>query len=222
MNPSPFAAPIPTLSIRACVQDIIEERVPMRIPVYDGDGKPIGTLEPFTKSSIDNWPLLEAITRWRNKSDRFFFTHFEPNTHRTRAWLNETVLADDSRLLFIIRTQSRAIGQLGFKGLCAEEAQLDNLIRGEIGGHPRLIYYSEVALLRWLFETFALAQVIALIRMDNVAAQALHGSLGFESCGLIALENSRQQAAGSEPQGNASLARKLALTRSRFEKLRIV
>lgn len=206
------------------ISDIIEGRAALSIPLRGEAGEPLGQLVPLTRRALTEDKLLESMTRWRNRAARFFMTQFEATPERTRAWLSETVLADRSRLLFLVESPTKLIGHYGFKNLTAESAELDNLIRGEAGGHPKLIYYAEVALLRWLFRTFRLARIHAHVLADNNAVLELHRSVGFVDEELIPLR--RMGSAGfvtleygvpGSVSPDGIYCRKIVLHRGRFE-----
>lgn len=65
--------------------------------------------------------------------------------NRHSAVLGKTILSEVNQV-FEVFTPSRSELDLQLGS-----TQLDNLIRGERGGHPRLIYYSKIALLKWIF-----------------------------------------------------------------------
>lgn len=170
---------------------VIQEQLPLRIDILDTQEKIIGYLEPLAVSVLQNDEVLHALTQWRNQSQQFFLTQFSATFERTKNWLVNTVFRDCSRLLFLIHSTSKLIGQYGFKNLSPDSVELDNLIRGEIGGHPRLIYYAETALVRWLFETFTLESIYAVVLVKNAMAINLHHEIGFRNIENIPLYETR-------------------------------
>ena len=167
----------------------------LRLDVFGPDGESEGYLTPLTVAQAGDDELVSQLTRWRNRARGSFLTQFEPTPERTRRWLLETVLPDPARMLFLIHSSSRLVGQVGFKGLREATAELDNLIRGEIGGGPRLMLDAEVTLIRWMFETFGLESVEAVVLSGNVRPLALHDRIGFERIETVPLA---RRARGSE------------------------
>lgn len=204
--------------------EIVDGRVVCEIPLTDESGAVIGKLEPLTLGHVDSDELVDSMTRWRNRASRFFMTQFEATPERTRAWLSDTILIDQSRLLCLIHSSQKVIGHYGFKNLTADSAELDNLVRGEPGGHPKLIYHAEIGLIRWLFSSFAISRIYAHVLADNNAVLDLHRSIGFvnealipltriESSGLVTLEYGSP--GGTSP--DRLYCQKIVLHRSRFE-----
>jgi hypothetical protein len=162
------------------IRSITNEREAIRIDILDGQGDVIGFLSPITKSVLSNEKIIERMTKWRNAARKYFLTQFTANCARTRDWLENIVLKDDTRLLFLIHSGGKHVGQHGFKGLSTHSAELDNLVRGEMGGHPRLVYYAEAALVNWVFEIFNIEIISAFVLSNNFLARKLHESFGFK------------------------------------------
>src|SRR5258706_2471726 len=172
----------------AFIKDIITERTGFNIGIANDANEPIGTLKPITNSVLNDAEIIERLTKWRNQTKKYFLTQFNATEERTKKWLREVVLQDYSRLLFLIYSPARLIGQCGFKDLSAATVEIDNLIRGEIGGDHRLIYYSEKALIRWLFHSFDIERVFGIVLADNLLALNIHDSVGFRQTEFIPLQ----------------------------------
>jgi hypothetical protein len=162
------------------VSEILEGREAVRIDILDDEASLIGRLHPVTRAVLADDELIQKLTHWRNVASRYFFTQFTATCDRTRDWLEKVVLNDSSRLLFIIHSKTGPVGQYGFKGLSHDSVELDNLIRGEMGGHPRLIHYAEIALVDWIFDVFELNRIRAFTLSDNHFVLNLHKSVGFK------------------------------------------
>jgi len=170
------------------ISDIIHEKVRINNEIRDSQDSYIGRLAPITLSVLDNAEIIWRLTKWRNQASRYFLTQFNATTERTKRWLEEVVLKDHSRLMFLIYSPTKLIGQYGFKGLAVDSVEIDNLIRGEIGGHPELIYYAEIALIKWLFATFRIKRIYGFVLADNFIVLHLHQSVGFRHTDLIPLQ----------------------------------
>jgi RimJ/RimL family protein N-acetyltransferase len=132
-------------------------------------------------NDVHNEFYIESLTNWRKRYMKYFLTQFETSINRTRAWLTNTVIPSSNRLLFLIFDENkRLIGNIGLANIEDNKCELDNLIRGERGGHPRLIYYSEIALLKWIFFEKSLNFVNLHVFSNNLPTLKLHTSVGFK------------------------------------------
>lgn len=163
------------------VAAIIEGKEPLVIPILDNQDAEIGTLRPITKEQLHAGDVIEKMTKWRNQYKAFFLSQFTATPDRTRQWLEKTVLANPSQLLFLIYHGETLIGQYGFKDLDGESAFLDNLLRGERGGHPMLMKYAVSALAGWLFDAMQVKMVYGYTFANNAMALKLNRDAGF-SC----------------------------------------
>jgi len=157
---------------------IINNEAVLSIPVHATTGAVIGVMSAISQATVADNHLVEAFTRWRAHYRHFFLTQFTPTPDRTRNWLR-TILDDDRRMLFTIYVEQRPVGHYGFKTLTTEDAELDNLLRGERGGPPALMGRTVFTLSRWLFDTIGIRTVVGHILADNHLALKLHTTLGF-------------------------------------------
>jgi hypothetical protein len=165
--------------VRSC-----KERAPAdgvaSIPIRDEVGELLGSLTAVRQSEADDLALCESLTRWRQMFRKYFLTQFEPTPDRTQRWLQNVVLPDDTRILFLIRDETlRPVGNFGVCGISETCAELDNLIRGERGGHVRLIFYAEVNLLAWCFTQLNVSHMCLHVFQTNSRTISLHDSVGF-------------------------------------------
>ena len=72
------------------------------------------------------------------------------------------------------------IGHIGLKNISSSKAELDNIIRGESGGHHDLIYFSQKKLLQWAFKYLKVKFVVAQIMSNNLIAHSFHQRFGFK------------------------------------------
>lgn len=153
------------------------------IKIYDDQQNLIGCLSLIKGSSLENDYIVESLTSWRNKYMKFFLSQFTATTERTRDWLKNTVIASDNRLLFLIYdNDENLIGNFGVANISRSVCELDNLIRGNKGGHSRLIFYSEVALLHWIFNENNVKNVNLHVFSNNHLTLRLHREVGFQVC----------------------------------------
>lgn len=150
------------------------------IPIISDKKVIIGFLKPIDAKLSDNEEVTASLTRWRQMFMRYFLTQFEAMNERTKSWLNNVVIKDDSRLLFLITDETnRSIGNFGICNITSDGAELDNLIRGERGGHPKIIFFSEVSLINWMYKTLGVNSIYLHVFSNNSRTILLHESVGF-------------------------------------------
>jgi hypothetical protein len=149
------------------------------INVRDPAGAIVGSLTPINTASLDDLPLMESITRWRIENAAAFATRFAATADRTRAWLRDTVLPADDRVLFLVRHGGRPIGHMGFRDLTVDTFQGDNLVRGERGGGPFFMRHAGWAFQAWAMQCFRVRQCWIKILARNAGAIDFNTSLGF-------------------------------------------
>jgi RimJ/RimL family protein N-acetyltransferase len=151
------------------------------IPVYKDDSSLIGWLQPINTTLARDEQIIASLTCWRQKFMKYFLTQFQANSQRTSLWLHNVVLASDARILFLILDDSgKAIGNFGVSNITKDSAELDNLIRGEKGGDNQLIFFSEIALMKWLYRRLEITNIYLHVFSNNIRTIALHSSIGFE------------------------------------------
>lgn len=176
----PRAWPAPNCMARWAVlrRSIVGGETSLVIPICLGSGEQIGSLAAVTAATIVDDSIVDALTRWRSTFRRFFLTQFSPTPERTRAWLR-SIIDDERRMLFTIHTGDTLIGNYGFRDLNEHSAELDNLLRGERGGHPAIMKHAVLTLTHWLFSSVGVASVFGNILADNAVALKLHVDAGF-------------------------------------------
>lgn len=171
------------MSIHAIVKNIKYEHdgwKNFKINVVSNEGAITGFLQPITFSLASQESIQLSLTKWRKMFMKYFLTQFEPSVERTACWLKDYVVPSNDRILFLIcDNDGRPVGNFGVCNIRLNSAELDNLIRGEKGGHPELIYFAEVALLKWLYTQFDLADVSLHVFSNNARTISLHERAGF-------------------------------------------
>jgi RimJ/RimL family protein N-acetyltransferase len=162
-----------------------------KIPIQNEDGDTLGALVCLDEALAGDADVVQKLTDWRTKSMRFFLTQFTATPERTSRWLRDSVLASDDRILFlIVSDEGRTVGNLGLCNLRSQGGELDNVLRGERGGHPRLMFYAELALLGWMFGSLSLDLATLHVFSNNARAIDLYTSAGFSIRGSQRLTRS--------------------------------
>jgi RimJ/RimL family protein N-acetyltransferase len=165
------------------------------LPILDEGHRPMGALRPLDVETPADAAIVLALTTWRKLYARNFMTQFEPTPERTRRWLEEVVLPDDRRLLFLLMDlEGRAIGNYGVCNITEKAVELDNFIRGEHGGGKTYARCADVALTAWAFRRLGVDRVHLRVFATNKPVIHLHQSVGFSITKATPL--SRRQVAG--------------------------
>ena|SRR5437016_12768497 len=150
------------------------------LPLIDHKKTTVGFLRVIDEQLSVDQETIRALTAWRRRFRRYFLTDFEPTPERTQKWLCESVLADDTRVFFLILDDAgRLVGNFGIRNISGNEAELDNLIRGERGGNPRLMFYAMVGLSAWAYISLGVDSVFLRVLSTNHRAISLNRSIGF-------------------------------------------
>lgn len=68
---------------------------------------------------------------------------------------------------------------MGIADVDGNSGELDNLMRGVEGGDPRLVYFSEIALLDWCFKNLGINQSDVRVISYNWLVISLHKEVGY-------------------------------------------
>ena len=150
------------------------------INVHNEKGDLLGRLVPVGKWILKEFQTIEMIRQWRQKAMRMFLTQFESTFIGTYDYLDNLVIGQEGQLLFMLYDREDSlIGHIGVANIKGETAELDNLIRGVEGGDPRLIYFSELALLNWCFKHLGIKQCGVRVLSYNWLVISLHEEVGY-------------------------------------------
>jgi RimJ/RimL family protein N-acetyltransferase len=153
----------------------------LSLGICDDCGRYIGSLLCMDSALASEDSIVSSLTAWRQRYMKYFLTQFSANDDRTRAWLRSVVIPSYDRILFIIvASTNEVIGNFGVCNLTNSEGELDNLIRGEKGGHRKLVYFSELALLSWMFGRLNYEKAYLHVFSNNLPTINLHSSIGFK------------------------------------------
>lgn len=151
-----------------------------KVSIINDRKEVIGYLVPIGPELARQDGLAAMLCRWRQRSMKYYLTQFKATQERTLTWLQQIVALEDNRLLFLIKTEEdKTIGHIGLCNIASDDMEIDNLVRGEQGGDPKLIFYAEVAVLDWVIRVLQLKKIYLRQFTDNHMGTALHSSIGF-------------------------------------------
>jgi hypothetical protein len=150
------------------------------LSVKNSEGLEVGYLVPVGKWVLTDLEKIELIRAWRQKAMRMYLVQFDSTFERTYKYLSELSIGDEQRLFFLIFDSNKQfIGHIGISNCTEKSFELDNLMRGRNGGDPRLIYFSEVAILNWAFSSIgALSSVVRVVSYNWMVID-LHEEVGY-------------------------------------------
>lgn len=155
-------------------------QVSIQLPLIDENGKSAGVMRPLTSYHAEQFDVMEKLTDWRNSNMGNFLTNFVATPQRTRSWVQNVLLRTHGQMLWLIYDHTEAlVGHFGFKNLTANSVLLDNAIRGERQGHPRLFLFAGKALVKWLWKTTSVQRIDGMVMSENVSAIMLNRQIGF-------------------------------------------
>jgi len=151
------------------------------IPIHDAWEIRIGALYPISSIDAGIHDLASILAEWRQKHMRYFLTQFTATPERTLAWMRDVCVADNTRIMFLIREAlaDRLIGHVGARNIRDGAAELDNMIRGVKGGHADLMHYAVLALIGWLRNVLDVRYIYTGIFANNAPAIRFHEDIGL-------------------------------------------
>lgn len=158
----------------------LEEALSVGVDVLDEAGIVCGKLVPVGDWILGDSEKIELIKNWRKNAMRMFFAQFESTFDSAFNYLKNFSIDLKDRVLFLIFDKNQNfIGHVGLSNIGEHSAELDNLMRGVSGGDPRLIFNSEICLLKWCFENFHVNKIFAKVISYNWLVMDLHKEVGF-------------------------------------------
>lgn len=137
------------------------------------------TLVPIGRWALEDSKLISQMAEWRSKTMIFFLSHFEVSVESTSRFLENQVIKNPNRLLFLIVVDKFPVGQIGLDEIRPDSAVLDNMIRGELIGPRTLMIEAENRLISWAFDELGLSKLSLEVQSRNFLAKRIHQQLGF-------------------------------------------
>ncbi len=175
--------------IRVMKKDSLKEAVSISLPIVNTEYKHIGKLVPVGEWILDDKQKIQSICDWRQRSMKMFLTQFNSTYQKTFEYLKNFSIGLDNRLLFFIYdSEDKVVGHIGISEVDSTSVELDNLMRGAVGGDPRLIYFSEITLLNWCFTICKHLCSDVKVLSYNGMVLSLHKEVGYREKEKISLK----------------------------------
>lgn len=161
------------------------------VPILDAEEHTIGFLHPITadfKTTIAG--CVELLSSWRAENPTLSPTRFHVTHEGTERWINNLIINNDQRILFMIEDISgNYIGHMGFAGFnyAAQSADVDLVLRGKKNTAYGLMEHSIRALVRWGRQELELEHIGLDVLWDNAHAISFYERCGFQKGELIPL-----------------------------------
>lgn len=141
----------------------------------------IGKLIPIGQWIEDEIDQINKICSWRNTSNKMFPTQIEATCESTLGYIKKASIANEYGILFgIFDVNDIFVGHIGVTDVKDNQFELAHLIRGLSDGDPKLVYYSEIALIDWCFREFNSDTCVVEVMSYNWIVSMMHKDIGFE------------------------------------------
>ncbi len=161
-------------------KETFAEATSCSLDVLDDSHNKIASLIPIGNWALTDEELLGSFAKWRKTFMHFFFTQFTASKESTKDYLKNLSIRKEDRILFAIYLENILVGHIGLSNVTSSKAEIDNLMRGVSGIQKGLMYFSEMALLNWAFNTLKVDTIEAKVMSSNLAALSLHKKFGLK------------------------------------------
>ena len=169
--------------------DSFDDALSNALPIFDSKKNEIGKLIPIGNWILTDKKKIENLSMWRQKNMKFFFSQFNSNCKRTLWYIKNLSIEQNNRIFFLIYTNNdKLIGHIGLAEIEKNFATMDNMVRGEEGGDPKLMYYSMIAIINWSFKILNIENLYGKIISYNWLTIFLYEEISFKIIERIPLK----------------------------------
>lgn len=160
----------------------IKEKGPIDILKFEFNEKPCSLRMVDTSDETIN-----LLSKWRKGNWDGFDSKFNVTFNGTKKWLDEQILKNSERALFLIIYDGRKIGQWGMSGYDPTENSVwvIDLIRGEKNVAPGIMTIIDKIYFKWIFDTFKLSKIKLKVFSDNFRTINLHSKTCMNMVDII-------------------------------------
>ena len=162
--------------------DSLDALTTRSLPITSTDGQDSikGYLVPVGLTHAADSRTLELLTTWRAENEMAFPTRFVVTTTGTREWLQNSVLQNPNRLLFLISDPfMRPLGHIGVLRRDDAKLELDNVVRGS-KDFPGIMSGSVLALENWVRDQLNIHTLELRVLRSNTRAMRFYERLGYQ------------------------------------------
>jgi len=169
--------------------DFFDDALSNALPIFDSKKNEIGKLIPIGNWILTHKEKIEDLSKWRQKNMKFFFSQFNSSYKRTLWYIKNFSIEQNNRIFFLIYANNdKLIGHIGLAEIEKNFATMDNMVRGEEGGDPKLMYYSMIAIINWSFKILNIENLYGRIISYNWLTIFLYEEISFKIIERIPLK----------------------------------
>ncbi len=143
------------------------------------------TLRPIQFNYFEIYENLPALlSKWRKENPTISTGVFEITEDRTKIWLENHVLNNSDRIIFMIDDhENNSFGHIGLTNFNFENniVELDSVLRGVKGIYPGLMSLSVYKIIDFVLNYLFLEGVGLSVFSDNESAISFYKNLGFKT-----------------------------------------
>lgn len=124
---------------------------------------------------------ISLLVKWRNRYGEWFDTKFFANNETTKKWINNKIIEDIERVLFLIIYNDQKIGHFGLDNYNEKDNSIfiTDVIRGERGFAPGLMTIVFNQFIKWIQNELKISIIRLRVFDDDDKAIALYKKCGF-------------------------------------------
>jgi len=149
------------------------------------------SLKPIQSNYHEIYNNLPALlSRWRKENPTISTGVFEITEERTKKWLENYVLNNNDRIIFMIDDEeNNSFGHIGLTNFNFENntVELDSVLRGVKGIYPGLMSLSVNKIIDFVLNCLFLKGVGLSVFSDNESAISFYNNLGFKTVDKLPL-----------------------------------
>ena len=126
----------------------------------------------------------------RKKYRKMFATDIEMTEDKTRNWINNLILGNPERILFIIYFNNKKIGCIGNGGYDKKNnsSRLDNMMKDPLCNLPGAMTIVEKVYLKWMFDDLKLSKITGFLFSDNSRMLNIHKKCGWITVDVVPIK----------------------------------
>ena len=164
----------------------IKEKGPVDFIKFEMDGHSVSLR--LVENSEET---IKLLLEWRTKFWNYFDTKFNGNHEKTLFWVNEKILKNPNRILFLIILNGEKIGHIGTDHYDEKtnSAQIQNVMHGLKNNHPPKLMENVLnSMFRWMFDDLKLSMVQLKVFSESYKAINLYERCKMLTVGSIPLQ----------------------------------
>ena len=133
---------------------------------------------------------VSLLYNLRKKYRKMFATDFEMTEDKTRNWINNLILGNPERILFIIYFDGKKIGCIGNGGYDKKNnsSRLDNMMKDPLYDLPGVMTIVEKVYLKWMFDDLRLSKITGFLFSDNSRMIKIHKKCGWINVDVVPIK----------------------------------